>query len=68
MFRHEGVTIAATGHSGFRITAGQTIYIDPFQLRGSPPSADVVFVTHEHHDHLSPDDLRKVVTPATTDE
>jgi len=40
--------------------------VDPFKLGAKPEAADVVFVTHEHNDHLSVDDLKKMVTPATT--
>ncbi len=47
------------GHDGFRITAasGQVIYIDPFKLTGSPVSADIILITHEHFDHCSPEDV-----------
>ena len=44
------------GHSCFKIvTNGQTIVIDPFSknlgLRPPHGQADIVLVTHEHHDH-----------------
>jgi len=65
MYTHKGVKITWLGHDGFRIQDGQTIYIDPFQIGGSPPKADVVLVSHEHFDHLSLDDLKKVVGPNT---
>ena len=37
------------------------IYIDPFQMTESPNDADIILITHEHYDHYSPDDIRKVV-------
>jgi L-ascorbate metabolism protein UlaG (beta-lactamase superfamily) len=53
------------GHDSFRITGSKTIYIDPWKLRGSPPPADIILVTHEHFDHLSKDDIAKLSTPGT---
>ena len=38
-----------------------TIYIDPFQMNETPNDADYLFITHEHYDHYSPDDIKKVV-------
>lgn len=40
------------GHDSFQLTtAGKTIYIDPFQLKGGR-QADYIFITHEHYDHF----------------
>jgi L-ascorbate metabolism protein UlaG (beta-lactamase superfamily) len=48
-----------------RIDAGsKTIYIDPYQIQ-KPDVADLVLVTHSHQDHLSPDDIAKVITDRT---
>ena len=52
-------------HSCIKITGEKTIYFDPFQLKAEPHDADIVFVTHEHHDHYSPEDVRKVLKPET---
>lgn len=38
-----------------------TIYIDPFQMNETPNDADYLFITHEHYDHYSPDDIKKVI-------
>jgi L-ascorbate metabolism protein UlaG (beta-lactamase superfamily) len=65
MYTHKGVKITWLGHDGFRIQDGQTVYIDPFQIGGSPPKADVILISHEHFDHLSAADLKKIVTPDT---
>jgi len=52
------------GHAGFRINAGETVYIDPFQIDAGP-KADVVLISHSHYDHFSPEDLGKIVQDTT---
>jgi L-ascorbate metabolism protein UlaG (beta-lactamase superfamily) len=42
-----------------------TIYVDPFQMKEEPHDADFVLITHQHYDHFSPDDIRKVVKDST---
>jgi L-ascorbate metabolism protein UlaG (beta-lactamase superfamily) len=41
------------------------VYLDPYKLESTAEPADVVCVTHEHFDHLSVEDLARVVTPRT---
>jgi L-ascorbate metabolism protein UlaG (beta-lactamase superfamily) len=41
--------------------AGKIIYIDPYQLK-KEDQADIVLITHSHHDHLSPSDIKKIIT------
>lgn len=53
------------GHDSFRFDGPPVIYFDPWKLRGKPPVADLVLVSHEHHDHCSPDDVRKISGPGT---
>ena len=65
MFEYQGVKLTWLGHDGFRIQDGQVIYIDPYQIDTTEPKADLVLVTHEHHDHCSLDDLKKIVAPKT---
>ena len=65
MFEYRGVKLTWLGHDGYRIQNGKVIYIDPFQIEGGGPKADIVLVSHEHEDHCSVDDLKKIVTPNT---
>lgn len=64
MYEHNGVKLVWLGHDGFRIQNGEVVYIDPYQIQGGP-KADIVLVSHEHFDHCSVDDLKKVVGPNT---
>jgi L-ascorbate metabolism protein UlaG (beta-lactamase superfamily) len=59
-------TIIWYEQSSVRIEAGGLqIYIDPYRVPDGQPKADVIFVSHEHGDHLSPDDINRVRTPET---
>lgn len=53
------------GHDSFRLEGPPVIYFDPWKLRGRQPVADLVLVSHEHHDHCSPEDVKKVSGPDT---
>jgi len=47
------------GQSGIKITGDKIIYIDPLDIPEGE-TADLIFITHEHHDHLSEKDLKKI--------
>lgn len=51
--------------SSIKITGTKTIYFDPLDIEGKPHDADVIFVTHEHYDHFSVDDIKKVLKEDT---
>ncbi|HLI51778.1 MAG TPA: MBL fold metallo-hydrolase [Thermomicrobiaceae bacterium] len=54
-------TITWYAQSAIRIDAeGIRIYVDPYHLPDDQPPADVLIITHQHGDHLSPDDIAKV--------
>ena len=52
-------------HDAFRIAGSKVIYTDPYKV-SKRDEADIVLLSHEHFDHLSLDDLNKVVFPGTT--
>ena len=41
------------GHGSYRFTAndGRIIYVDPYKGKGYDAPADIILVTHQHHDH-----------------
>uniref|UniRef100_UPI004057944C MBL fold metallo-hydrolase n=1 Tax=Acetatifactor sp. TaxID=1872090 RepID=UPI004057944C len=51
--------------SSIKITGTKTIYFDPLDIEGTPHDADMVFITHEHYDHFSPEDIKKVLKKDT---
>lgn len=51
--------------SSIKITGTKTIYFDPLDIEGTPCDADMVFVTHEHYDHFSPENIIKVLKKDT---
>ena len=57
--------ISVETHSSIRIALEKTVYIDPFRVSGAPHDADIILITHDHFDHLSPDDIRRVMKPET---
>ena len=52
-------------HSNIRINKGKTIYIDPFKIDKNYNDADIIFITHDHYDHYSEEDIDKVINENT---
>lgn len=52
--------ITVNEQSSIRIADDVTLYFDPLHIPGKPHDADIVFITHEHYDHFSPEDISKV--------
>ena len=47
-------------HSSIRINGEKVIYIDPFMIEEEQHNADIILITHNHHDHFSPEDIQKI--------
>ena len=47
-------------HSSIRINKEKIIYIDPYKIEKDYNDADLIFVTHDHYDHYSEEDIDKV--------
>ncbi len=57
--------ISINARSSIRIEGTKIIYFDPFKITEEKHDADVIFVTHEHFDHFSPEDIQKVAHEKT---
>ena len=53
-------------HSSIRIAKEKIIYMDPFKINKNYKDADIIFITHDHYDHYSEEDIDKVMGPNTT--
>ena len=52
------------GHASFLIENSLNIFIDPWKIKTNK-KADIILITHNHYDHLSPEDINKIKTPKT---
>ena len=52
-------------HSSIRFSKEEVIYFDPFKIERNYNDADVIFITHDHYDHYSEEDIGKVVKEDT---
>lgn len=53
------------GHASFRWEGSKTIYFDPWKLAKNSKRADFIFITHEHFDHYSPQDIKLISSKDT---
>lgn len=65
MYEYHGLKISWLGHDSFKIKNGKTVIIDPFKIRPTSDKADVLLISHEHFDHFSLDDIKKVANERT---
>jgi L-ascorbate metabolism protein UlaG (beta-lactamase superfamily) len=67
--QYKNINIKWLGHSGFLIDFNSmNIYIDPIKLSGFDDvdkKADLILITHGHHDHFSVEDIKKIIKNST---
>ena len=57
--------ITVNSHSSVRAEGQRVLYFDPFQMKTAAHDADIIFVTHDHFDHFSPEDIDKAAKADT---
>ncbi len=52
-------------HSSIKLNTEKIIYFDPFKINENYHDADIIFITHDHYDHYSEEDIDKVEKTGT---
>jgi len=47
-------------HSSIKIETNKNIYFDPYMIEEETHDADLIFITHDHFDHFSIEDIKKI--------
>lgn len=64
MLKLNGLAIEHLGHAGFKLKGEKVVYIDPYES-SDDEKADIILVTHAHHDHCSIADIQRLSTADT---
>ena len=46
--------------SSIKVISDKIIYFDPFKIADESHDADIIFITHDHYDHFSIEDIKKI--------
>jgi L-ascorbate metabolism protein UlaG (beta-lactamase superfamily) len=65
LWTYKGIKVHWLGHDSFVLEGTRTLVLDPFKAKGDY-KADILLISHEHFDHLSPDDIKRFSNPSTT--
>jgi L-ascorbate metabolism protein UlaG (beta-lactamase superfamily) len=64
VMNYNNLQIIWLGHDGFILQQDKVICIDPFNIKDGY-KADLILITHEHYDHLSLPDIKKIAKSDT---
>ena len=56
----EMATATVLVHACVKIQGSKTIYVDPYLIKNATHDADIIYITHDHYDHFSEEDINKV--------
>ena len=57
--------IIVNTQSSIKISGSKIIYFDPYKINDKFNDADIVFITHDHYDHLDIDSLNNIINDNT---
>lgn len=58
--------IICLGHNAIKFSKNnKVIYVDPYEIKDNYNDADIIFITHNHYDHFSREDILKVKKDST---
>jgi L-ascorbate metabolism protein UlaG (beta-lactamase superfamily) len=63
--RYENLAIEKIFHAAVKVRGSVAIYFDPYNLPTGAEQADLILITHEHFDHCSVDDIKKIADAQT---
>lgn len=63
-FEYQGLKIEWLGHASVKVRNRKVVYFDPYQI-AAKEKADFILITHEHFDHFSMEDIRKIAKQST---
>lgn len=46
--------------SSIKLTLDKTIYFDPYKMEENKHDADIIFITHNHYDHMDNESIEKI--------
>lgn len=52
--------ISVLCHSSIKFNKEKVIYVDPYNIDDNYNNADIIFITHDHYDHYSEEDIAKI--------